>query len=373
MSTAAVTPAESAPAVETPEVSVQERLDRATAPELDTWKRTGEIPAVKVKQEEAPKPAESAPAKTSEETKPKAESAPAKSETAAASPAAQPQKKRAENRFHEITLENRELRERLDALERKTSQPSAESKSETAASQPAADKKTTEKRVMPKIADLNKDGKPKYTTIEEFTTDLLAWQKEDLLSEVDGRMSKRDQERTMTEQQRAVQEETYRRAKPAMEKYPDFMEVAADPKLPIPAGSPLQAFLYESKHPGEVSYYLGKHPEIFEEFYGCKYDPATKAWDYGDYDHKTGKFTNKMNPVAQIRRLTEIEREVSEAPKKEPVSVANPIPPKLPKPPTEVSGRHAAPVDDAEAALARGDTAAYMRIKNAQDEKAARR
>jgi len=104
MSTPAVTPAESAPAPEVQEISVQDRLDHATAKELATWRQTGDIPAIKVKEPE-PKSAESAPAKEIE-AKP-AVPPPAKSETAAAPPAAPPQKpeSRSERRFREITRE----------------------------------------------------------------------------------------------------------------------------------------------------------------------------------------------------------------------------------------------------------------------------
>jgi hypothetical protein len=157
-------PAESAPApeVEVQEISVQDRLDHATQKELDHWRSTGEIPAVKVKAEEPPKPAESAPAKEEVQAKPAA-TPPAKSETAAASPAAKPaeaKETRSERRYREITRENRELRERLEALERKSSQPAAEAR-EKPESQPAAAAEPSKLPAKPKLTDNDpKTGKP---------------------------------------------------------------------------------------------------------------------------------------------------------------------------------------------------------------------
>ena len=212
MSTSAVTPAESAPApaveaVETPEVSVQERLDHATGPELDHWRKSGEIPAVK-----PPKPAESAAAKTSEaEPKLDASAASEKSgETAAASPAAPTQKKsesRSERRYREITKENQQLRERLEAIERRTAAPPATETRETPTSQPAEETKAeTAAKPKPKIDDLDAAGKPKYTTIDQFIDARDEWTREQLLSEFEGRQSKAEQTRNQTEQERTLAE-----------------------------------------------------------------------------------------------------------------------------------------------------------------------
>jgi hypothetical protein len=377
MSTNADTLAGPAPVevLEVPEVSVQDRLDQATSDELKTWREKGDIPAIKVKNE-TPKPAASAPAK--EELKATQDAPPtSKGETAAATPAALPQKQetRNEKRWRELSEKVGNLQRENEELKRKVSQPSAEVR-ETPKSQPAVEEKAPEKRAKPKLEDNDpKTGKP-FASIGAWSDAVDDWRDEREAERVKDALSKAEQARTQTEQQRAAASIVFEKMKSAVAKYPDFKEVAGDGKLPIPVGSPVDMFLMDSDATGEVLYYLGKHPEVLAEFYGCTYDPDTKTWDYGDFDLKTGKFTNHVNPIRQVKRLEAIEREVTAAPppKKEVASApANPAPPRLPKPPTEVSGRGAASVDDAESALARGDTATYMRLMNARDEKAARR
>ena len=377
--TPVVTPAESAPAIEESpvEVSVQERLDHATSKELDTWRKTGDIPAVKIKEPE-PKTETPAPSKESTAAKPGENEPPAKVETAPASePARTQRKKDAAARVQELLAdrkrdreEREELRRELDELKSKVSQPVE--KRETAASQPV-NGKATEGKAKPKLSDNDsKTGKP-FASLEAWSDAVDEWNDARVEEKLSARLSAAEQTRTQSEQAKAIQETVFNRSKPAMENHKDFLQVAADPKLPIPKGSPVESFLFDSENPGEVAYYLGKHPEVLAEFYGCEYDPETGTWDYGDYDQKTGKFTNHVNPIQQVRRLTEIERELTAALKKVETAPANPAPPRLPKPPTEVSGRHSAPVDEAEAALARGDTAGYMRIVNAREAKASRR
>ncbi len=169
------------------------------------------------------------------------------------------------------------------------------------------------------------------------------------------------------------------KSRPAMEKYPDFMQVAANPDLPIPPGSVVDQFVRDSDDPGELAYYIGKHPDVLEEFYGFKFDPDTKKWDYKDWPRgKSDGYSNLISPIRQVKRLEAIERELSAKPaeKKEPAAEARPAktaPPKLPPPPPELSGRGATVGDDAEKALARGDTAAYMRIVNQRELAASRR
>jgi hypothetical protein len=382
MSTSAVIPsAESAPVteVEVQEVTVQDRLDHATGKELDHWRATGEIPAVKIKEPE-PKPAESAPATEApkkSEAKP-ADAPPAKSETAAAPPAAPPQKPetRSERRFREITRENRELRERLEAVERRTtSQPAAEpakAESQPAKAEPA------KLAAKPKLTDNDpKTGKP-FASLEAWSDAVDEWNEKRLEAKLEERLGKAEQARTMSEELRQKGEQLLAKSKSAMEKYADFREVVGveGAGLPIPAGSPADQFIDESDHPGEVLYYLVKHPEVVGEFYGCTYDPDAKNWDYGTYDLKTQKYENKISPVRQIKILEAIEREVIAEKKPavaEPAAPAKPQPPKLPPPPTELDGRRAASGDDAEKALARGDVATYMRLKNKEDLAASRR
>jgi hypothetical protein len=411
MSTAAVTTEAAVPAaaaavetVETPEISVQERLNHASSAELDNWRKTGDIPPVKVKAaenasgEKKNEPSNSArtgaPATPSQDkasqekdkgkgksAEPGASPAPA-ADAAAAQPANQPQRrKKSDERFEKLLDAWEKDRQELARLR---SQPSGNN-ADKQNSQPAAEDKTAKPGAStaaapakPKLTDTDPKTGKQFASLDAWMEAVDEWTDKRLEARLEERLGKVEQARTQTEEQRQVAEAVITKSKPAMEKYKDFMEVAADPKLPIPAGSPVDLFIKDSDNPGEVLYYLGKHPEILAEFYGCDYDPETKTWDYGDFDHKTGKYTNHVNPIRQVRRLEAIEREFSAAPapKKTPAAEARPVnppPPKLPPPPPELGGRGAAPADEAEAALARGDMAAYMRIVNARETKAAQR
>jgi len=397
MSTTAITPETSAPAaapetVETPEVSVQERLDHASQAELDTWRRTGDIPAAKIAEKAAEKKDDTgsdkqasartaAPATASQEkdtSKKSAESgaSPAPAADAAASQTAtQPQRRnKADARFEKLLDAWEKDREELNW---RRSQPSATT-ADKQESQPATETKTAPGALppRPKLTDTDpKTGKP-FSTLDAWSDAVDEWNDKRLEAKLSERLGKVEQERKLSAEEQKVADSVQAKSKAAIEKYKDFYEVAANPKMPIPSGSAVDLFIKDSDNPGEVLYYLGKHPEILAEFYGCAYDPDTKMWDYGDFDLKTGKFTNHVSPIRQVKRLEAIERELSAAPAAKPAAEdrpVNPPPAKLPPPPTELGGRRAAPVDEAEAALQRGDFAAWKRISDARDIKASSR
>ena len=396
MSTPAVTPAESAPAPEpqeTPEVSVQERLNHATSEELDTWRRTGDIPAVKVKAPEsapAPKDGDTSSARTAasatatqenDKDKKPAESGASPTppaDAAASQPATQPQRRnKADARFEKLLDAWEKDRQELARL-----RAGAPASAETQASQSATDATKTETKpeasklpAKPKLTDNDpKTGKP-FASLQDWSDAVDEWNDKRLEAKLAERLGQAEQSRTQSEQERAAAEEIVRKSQPAMEKYSDFMQVAANPDLPIPPGSVVDQFVRDSDNPGELAYYIGKHPELLEEFYGFKFDDAAKTWDYKGWPKgKPEGYSNKVSPIRQVKRLEAIERELSATPAKPAAETrpANPPPVKLPPPPTELSGRAAAPVDEAEAALRRGDMSAYMRIVNARESKAAR-
>lgn len=374
MSTPAVTEPVSAPVEqETPEVSIQERLDHATAPELKTWREKGDIPPVRPAKEAAPaaavaEPKPEVPEVT--EVKPAPDASAPSTPADAAAPPAVPQKKHRDKtkedtarRFDEILSEVKALRQEKEEWQRRSAPR------ETPAPQPEAKPSA---RPEPKIDDLDANGKPKYTDYAQYLADVRKFDREQYLAEVDERLQKADQTRQQTEQQRREAEQQRilgeglnRKFETARKKHSDFDAVALAPTVEIPPGSVVDVFLLDSDHAGEVAYYLGQHPEILKEFY-----QVTERIGGGKDMGLATKFTNLVNPMRQHRRLLEIEREVSASPE---VPPALKPPANLPPPPTELSARRSAPVDDADAALARGDTASYMRIVNARETKAARR
>ena len=305
-----------------------------------------------------------------EETPELEESATSPRDTAAEPRTAPTQKKtesRSERRFREITRENRDLRERLDAIERRSAIPTAETR-ETPTSQPAAAKAETATRQKPKIDDIDPaTNRQKFTTLEQFQDARDEWNRAETLAEIETRNRKANDERTQSDQQRqqaeaerVIGEELGRKFQEARKKYPDFDAVALnqDPTqgevLRIPKGSVADIFLIRSPHAAEVLYHLGQHPEILEEFYGDKLDAK-------------GNFVNKLDPMGQHEKLLEIQREVTAAavkpaPKPPARRVTN-----APPPPHEVLGKNTTSMDEVEQAVNDGDMAAYKERMNARD------
>ncbi len=367
MSTTAVNPTESAPVtevVETQEVSLQQRLNEATPEEYSHWEKTGDIPAIKPPKEvAAPEPAKKET--KSEISEPKTEiSAPStKADSASPATAQKPHRGKTKEdtarRFQELLEDNKGLKHRLEEIERK----SAPAVSETPASQP---EKKAEGRAEPKLDDKDAaTGKPKYDSLEAYLADVRKWDREQILAEVDGRTSKAEQIRAQAEHGRAIAEQQKilgeglnAKFNKTREKYADFDEVALNKDLVIPAGSIVDVFLLDSEHAGEVAYYLGRHPEVLDSF-------------YSDYDLKTGKFTNKINPMRQHRQLLEIERQLTSAPVAVSKSASAPSKP-LPPPPTVLSAKSSAEGDPMEEAIRKKSFADYEKAANASERKARR-
>lgn len=296
-------------------------------------------------------------------------SAASDSDTAAASEAASTQNTRtpakSETRWQRLSRENRELREKNARLEGERS--ARESTRDTSqASQPAAAAKpSTGTTPKPKIDDVGPDGKPKYKSFAEWDEAKDQW----LIDETERRTQAKTQQSSQEQQQREKEAEIGRSLAKKFEgpraKYKDFDQVALGEHLTIPQGSVTDMFLIDSDHAGEVAYYLGQHPEITQGFY--------------QVDTKTGKFTNKITPQRQFRKLMEIEAQVADnsaagegegegegeqqlAPGKR---SAKPVT-KAPPPPNQVSGKGTVSKDAVADAVEHGDSEAYIRETNAR-------
>jgi hypothetical protein len=345
MSTPAVTPG--APAAPKP-THDDKRAD--FLPTDEHYRLTGEMPAVKDDPAPSTEPEKKPPVKQEEST-------PSESETAAAPEAAKTQEKEktqqrtaaaSESRWAKITRENRELREKYAKLEA-TRARDAEERETKPAPQPAAAQPSTDgKRPEPKITDVDPNTKkPKYATWEDFNRDLRAYDRAEALREFQETSQKSAEERKQSEAFEAIGRSLAEKFAPSREKHPDFDAVALNPDLIMPIGSVTDLFIQDSPHAGEVVYYLGQHPEILE------------GW-YGDFNLKTGTWTNKVTPQQQFRKLMEIEATLSGATGPTP---AKPIT-AAPRPPNQTSGKGVISKDAVEAAVAAGDTEGYMRIQN---------
>lgn len=335
------------------------------------YRLTGELPA-----ETGERPARSAEVEEQENEhhapSNEEDPAPSNSDTAAASEAAKQQQEKeakkpktsatSESRWAKITRENRELREKNERLQRE--QQERESRRE---SQPAPENKTEAKsnaNAKPKIDDVDpKTGKPKYASYADYEDARDEWNRKEAVREFQETSTKSEREKA---QQKEIAVSLNKKFNDSRAKHADFDEVALNPDLTIPIGSVTDGFLQDSDHTGEVAYYLGQHPEILEGF-------------YGDFNRETGKFTNKISPQRQFRKLMEIESEVSggaarktadEAAEEKAAttstsSTAKPVT-QATRPAHQTSGKGAVTKDAVEQAIEDGDSETYMREQNSR-------
>lgn len=314
----------------------------------EEWRKSGKLPSP----EDKPAPKEPVTQKPEEiEPEEEAETAAAKPvEHRAESATAPPQrKKNAEARLKELLEERKHDRELIRQLTEKVSAPSS---SVTPISQPAAKEEKKEAQGRPKWADTNpKTGKP-FATLDEWSEAVEEWDDKRLASMVDERLTKESQTRAQADQEQKLVTEIQRRCEPTKKKYADFDEaVTNNNNLLIPKGSATMMFLLHpnTKDAGELSYYLGKHPELTESFY--------------DFDSKTGKFTNKVDPIEQIRVLTSLDMELSQGQQSTVQRPPAKTVTQAPRPPHQVSGKPPAP-DQLAKAVDDGDQAEFTRLEN---------
>lgn len=263
--------------------------------------------------------------------------------------------RRTQSRQEKLSKENRELREKLARLEGREEGRSSSSSASTERdgkqeSQPAADAKAGNPR--PKLDDLDpKTGKPKYATYADYEAAKDQWLQDEAIRKFQETSAKSEGERRQQEAERTIGVELNKRFEKGRSKHADFDKVALNPDLTIPRGSVTDAFLLDSDHTAEVLYYLGKHPEVLQGF-------------YEGFDAKTGKYSNKITPQRQFRKLMEIEAEVSKAPEAAP---RKPVITNAPRPPHQTSGQGGVQKDAVAQAVEDGDQETYNREQNARE------
>jgi hypothetical protein len=373
----AVTAPESASGNEVQEVSLQERLNAATEEEYKTWERTGDIPPVKPKSEATP-PKIEAPAAAKDEKLETTSSAvpgetiPPKTETAAAPEAARPplKKRDVDGRVAQLLKERKEQDEkwaaRFDALEKKLAPP-AEASVKPGPQPAADDKEIKASDPEPELGGVNsKTGKP-YQTVAEWQKEHTAWLRAGILAEVNGTLSKSEQQRAQVEQRQVLDQGLNEKFKAGRDKYPDFDKVACSPDLFLPFGSAADVFIRNSENAHEIAYYLGQHPDILTRFYR---DPTGK-------NGMTGVYENAIAPALQMMELARIEAKLTGSPAATVTSPAAIVPSaapqkQLPPPPTVLSARSNAGTDPVEEALHKKSFADYEKAANASERKARR-
>jgi hypothetical protein len=301
-------------------------------------------------------------------------SAASDSDTAAASEAASTQNTRtpakSETRWQRLSRENRELREKNARLEgeragRETTRDTSQASQTATTAKPA----TGDSVPKPQISDVDPaTGKPKYKSFADYEAAKDQWLTDEAVRKFQQQSTQSSQEQRQREAEAEIGRSLAKKFEGTRAKYKDFDQVALGEHLTIPQGSVTDMFLVDSDHAGEVAYYLGQHPEITQGFY--------------QVDTKTGRFTNKITPQRQFRKLMEIEAQVAgsagegagsgegegEGEGEQPAPgkrSARPIT-KAPPPPNQVSGKGTVSKDPVVDAVEHGDSEAYMRQMNAR-------
>jgi hypothetical protein len=375
----------SAAELETPN-SMDEAMETGFLPDDEHYRLTGEFKpetteaaaASKKEKENQSEKAGASAAATEEENQDESENpgaSAASSRKTAASETAQAQKEEKErgqnreNRWQKRERELKELREKVARLESKPQSEQQRSESQQTSQAAAAETKTAAKAApKPKIDDVDeKTGKPKYANYGEYEDAKDQWLQDEAVRKFQETSAKTAQVRERSEAEKKRAESFQKKFEAPRAKYQDFDKVALNPDLLIPAGSVTDLFLDDSEHAGEVLYHLGQHPEILGDFHPARSQDEIKA----------GKYSNKISPQRQFRKLLEIEALVSgsgsqsaetrsgESSSEKPSS-AKPVT-QASRPPHQVSGKGTVAKDAVEQALDDGDFETYQRTQNAKE------
>jgi hypothetical protein len=340
--TPAVTVTDSAP-VALPELS------SLTQEQRQTWRTTGKLPSEKQ---------DSAPAKTSEEPEKSetavADSAPQKEAVSASDSATdktQPHvkpKDYGEKRYQELANENKSLRDRLEALERRSSQTEKREVKQDSQPAPVKDeyKPLDEKEWFTANA-----GKTYEDFVRAAARHEAQWEaKNQIELAIQNERQRISQESAARELESKVSDANERYGKEEAAKiFPALNEVVTDQKVPMA----VKAMLNDSDVLVDLMYTLASDPAEFSKFLNLA----------------------KSNPAAAIRQIVTTEGLVRETLKgnsskatpergkdgkfqaKEPEAkpeAAEPVT-RAPRPPEEVGGRSTSPTDEVTAAVKSGD------------------
>lgn len=323
-------------------------LQSMTDEQRQTWKMTGELP-------EPPKTEEPAPPDTVKEPEPEPpveepEPTPAPEPgTSQEKPpekqftAAEKRKAQLDADIKEKLRQRKELQSELDILAAQKAEKVAHVPASTAAAEP--------NRPKPTQNDVKADGTPVYATYQDFNEDLAGWKAEQI---VEGRLKadreaqeQAQREAAIKEYNRTAEEKWNKRVAEATKRHPDFVEVALSRESlgRIKDGSIVDSFVLNNELGTEVLYHLAQHPEEFQRIASLR------------------MFDGNPDGIAQVAELTKLGISLSPATH----SPAQPRTTSAPAPPTELAAKGLPPLDDAAAALQRGDFTGYRRAVNARE------
>jgi hypothetical protein len=319
-------------------------LEQLSPTEMKNWRLTGDLPEVKV--EEPPKKLEAAVADPPPAAKEAVTEPPAKAAETPAEPVpakAEPPKpeKNAESRIKELLADRKQLQAKLDEYEKASK------------AQPVVAKKD-EAIAKPQRTDVDEKGQLKFPTEEAYEEARDEWVYKRASEETRKQIAKDAEAQRASEQQKLIADKWLNGMQIARTKYADLDTVLktdekglcqAEECKGIKSGGILDGWLVDSDFGIDLLYHLAKTPGEVAKI-------------------------QAMNPFAATRYLTKLEDKFSPTPvssKAEEVHPARSNVSRAPAPPTNISGKATAPVDEIESALKTGDTAAYFKAANAED------
>lgn len=236
---------------------------------------TDDMPVVETKPDAANEGSPPAPESEEEEGKTEAKSdAPQKPEDSSASAKAKPAKG-VQKRIDELTRQREEAQRRAEA---------AEAREKLALE---ALKGRPEQKPEPKAEDESEPKKPaksEFTdpdayeaAVDEYIARKAEWTAR---REVDKRIAEQNQkamDEAIKRQEEAVRQAHQARRTKALEKYPDFAEVAETEEVSVPM--PVAIAIQHAEEGPDLQYYFGKHPEEAKRMFDL--NPAAQLVELG--------------------------------------------------------------------------------------------
>lgn len=300
-------------------------LVNLTSDERAEFRRTGELPEPPKKDEEpAPSITEHAgEAESPKKTQEKSDKGRAPG---------------AEKRIGEVISENKRLKAELEDLKK----PKAEApKTETAP--PPKVEPPQAGRKKPTAEDKDKDGKPRYSTYEDFVEDLADWKAEQ-------RWSNSQREQAAQQQTREFQS----KVEEARGRYKDFDEVIKPAVAAIHGDQQIspavKAMLNDSEVLSDLLYTIGSDAKELAAFTKMAKTEPGKALRY----------------IALTESLIREELESGKGEKKPAAKPPEKQKTAAPAPPSEVGGRAAAPGDELQDAAKANDFRKFKSVANRQ-------
>ncbi len=255
----------------------------------------------------------------------------------------------------------KDLRERVKQLETENEQLK-KPREEVKAAELEVKAEPEKQRARPKSDDVV-DGKPKYKDWTEYEDDLLAWNSEKILRDIDERSAKKTQEAQIEAVNQTIEQSWRERVNKSRETHADYDEVAlADdgPGKLIQPGSLVDEWIMDSEHGAELLYYFGKNIAELKKFENVASWGKTATERRAAVRRALVKLEDKVaTPVKEEAKPSEEEPAKKAA---DEVRVT-----KTPKPSSEVGGRGNSLPDPVAAAIADGSDAATRRYIEEQN------